>query len=266
LTETSQYGILKIKDGGITMKKLKLAILFVLLCLLLAACRSKKDVAWNDAPSVPDDLVFQINGTCDLVDADGKTLHCGSPNDFYGTIEGKDGYMTGNGAFEFTVPYSAYYRFKPESRVPSILAMRGLFSELELKGPAEEIEWRLSGWSIKSDGTGATLTDYTDRLAIGSHEYFARVFRTNGNYAQSNTVTGEMNVRYPMIAAFSGGPWISLRLSENRDREQDFSWSKKSSSTHIHGRTYPSQEQSPYETLTGSFDCAFMTVEESEAF
>lgn len=152
------------------MKKRKLAILLVMLCLLLAACRGTKDVAWDDAPSVPDDLVFQINGTCDLVDADGKTLHCGSPNDFYGTIEGKDGYMTGNGAFEFTVPYSAYYRFKPESRVPSIMAMRGLFSELELKGPAEEIEWRLSGWSIKSQGTGATL-----RFNVDSREQYLAV-------------------------------------------------------------------------------------------
>jgi len=147
----------------------------------------------------------------------------------------------------------------------------GIDAELALNyRTAEKIRWYRDGKLIAvvstKDGTGATLTDYTDRLAIGSHEYFARVFRTNGNYAQSNTVTGEMDVRYPMIAAFSGGPWISLRLSENRDREQDFSWSKKSSSTHIHGRTYPYQEQSPYETLTGSFDCAFMTVEESEAF
>ena len=135
---------------------------------------------------------------------------------------------------------------------------------------ASPIRWYRDGKLIAvvstKDGTGATLTTYTDRLAIGSHEYFARVFRTTGNYAQSNTVTGEMDVRYPMIAALSGGPWISLRLSENRNREQIFTWSMESGSTHIHGRTYPALELSPYENLTGSFDCAFRSAEEAAAF
>ena len=40
------------------MKKRKLAILFVLLYLLLAACRGTKDVAWTDAPSKPAQIHF----------------------------------------------------------------------------------------------------------------------------------------------------------------------------------------------------------------
>ena len=146
------------------MKKLILAILFVLLCLLLAACRGTKDVAWTDAPSKPSQINFYVSSVCELTDAEGRTLHCGSPNDFYGTMEGKAGTMAGEDPayFDFTVPYSDFYRIETQSASPSLYAMGGLYTKLSLNSPVSEIQWRLSGWSIRSDGTGATLSFHVD--------------------------------------------------------------------------------------------------------
>lgn len=135
---------------------------------------------------------------------------------------------------------------------------------------AEPIRWYRDGKLIAvvsaKDETSATLTDYTDRLAIGKHSYFARIFRSNGNYAQSNTVTGIMNVDETMIAPLSGGAWLKLNLSENSDDAQAFSWSRTSTLQHITGAVYPILELSPYEDRSGTFNCAFDDDESARSF
>lgn len=142
----------------------------------------------------------------------------------------------------------------------------GTDAELQISAEIEEdteVQWYRDGKRI---GRTVGKTAFTDRFALGLHRYHAEIWQADGNYTRSNTVTGTMRVRWPMIADASGGAWISLKLSENSRREQSFSWSNETSATHIHGRTYPVMELSPYENLSGSYDGSFRTAEEAAAF
>lgn len=142
----------------------------------------------------------------------------------------------------------------------------GTDAELQISAEIEEdteVQWYRDGKRI---GRTVGKTAFTDRFALGLHRYHAEIWQADGNYTRSNTVTGTMRVRWPMIADASGGAWISLKLSEDSRREQSFSWSMETSATHIHGRTYPVMELSPYENLSGSYDGAFRTAEEAAAF
>lgn len=142
----------------------------------------------------------------------------------------------------------------------------GTDAELQISAEIEEdteVQWYRDGKRI---GRTVGKTAFTDRFALGLHRYHAEIWQADGNYTRSNTVTGTMHVRWPMIADASGGAWLSLKLSEDSRREQSFSWSMETSATHIHGRTYPVMELSPYENLSGSYDGAFRTAEEAAAF
>lgn len=126
-----------------------------------------------------------------------------------------------------------------------------------------EIQWYRDGTRI---GRTVGKNTFTDRLALGSHDYYAEIWHDSGNYTRSNTVTGITDVRFPVIAAAAGGAWLSLRLSDNSRRSESFNWSRTSSSMHIAGAIYPDLELSPFEDLTGSYDCAFRSQEEARAF
>lgn len=97
-------------------------IAVLLSCMMLTACKGSRTKAFSDAPTIPDQVDFMVGFVCDLTDAEGKTPHCGSPEDFYGTIEGKAGLMTGENPayFHFTVPYSEKYRF-PSNGFPAAI-------------------------------------------------------------------------------------------------------------------------------------------------
>lgn len=147
-----------------------------------------------------------------------------------------------------------------------LAATFGTDAELQISAEIEEdteVQWYRDEKRI---GRTVGKTAFTDRFALGLHRYHAEIWQADGNYTRSNTVTGTMSVRWPMIADASGGAWISLKLSENSRREQSFSWSNETSATHIHGRTYPVMELSPYENLSGSYDGSFRTAEEAAAF
>lgn len=119
-------------------------------------------------------------------------------------------------------------------------------------------------------GTAPAGAPFVDRYAVGAHEYFARTFvaqdGVSGHYTQTNIVTGSMNIRTPIISALAGGPWISMRLTEESSRKESFGWSKTVAHIHVTGAKYPVLEMSPYEDLSGSFTCAFWTEEDARAF
>lgn len=107
---------------------------------------------------------------------------------------------------------------------------------------------------------------FTDRFVLGSHSYYVINLLPGGYYTRSNTVQGAMRSCVNRIALASGGAWLELRLSENSDSLQSFSWSQTSSLRHIAGADFPVLEQSNFKTLVASYDTAFTTVQAATAF
>lgn len=109
--------------------------------------------------------------------------------------------------------------------------------------------------------------EFTDRTVLGEHSWYAEMWFDSGYYSRSNTVTGELKSCVTRIAAVDyGSPWLILKLSENSDSVQSFSWLRMSSLRHVRGLAYPVLELGESEDLTGTYDCAFKTVQEARQF
>lgn len=111
-----------------------------------------------------------------------------------------------------------------------------------------------------------TETSFTDRRALGTHEWTVLLRQADGNYTRSNAVTGSTAVEGTMIAPLSGGPWISLRLTEASVPARQYNFSRSHSLRHFSGSALPVLELTPYENKTGSFQCAFKDPAEARAF
>lgn len=109
-------------------------------------------------------------------------------------------------------------------------------------------------------------TEFTDRRALGTHEWAVLLRQADGNYTRSNAVTGTTAVEGTMIAPLSGGPWISLRLTEASVPARQYNFSRSHSLRHFSGSALPVLELTPYENKTGSFQCAFKDSAEARAF
>lgn len=109
-------------------------------------------------------------------------------------------------------------------------------------------------------------TEFTDRRALGTHEWTVLLRQEDGNYTRSNAVTGTAAVESTMIAPLSGGPWISLRLTEASVPARQYNFSRSHSLRHFSGSALPVLELTPYENKTGSFQCAFKDPAEARAF
>ena len=110
------------------------------------------------------------------------------------------------------------------------------------------------------------VREYTDRRVLGEHSYYVEIWHDSGYYTRSNTVTGVMESTSPRIAALDGGEWLDLQLSENSDREQGFDWSIEAAHFKTTASRWPVLELSPYETLSGSYECAFSDQEDLRRF
>ena len=110
------------------------------------------------------------------------------------------------------------------------------------------------------------VREYTDRRVLGEHSYYVEIWHDSGNYTRSNTVSGTMESTSPRIAALDGGEWLDLQLSENSDREQGFDWSIEAAHFKTTASRWPVLELSPYESLSGSYECAFSDLEELRRF
>lgn len=109
-------------------------------------------------------------------------------------------------------------------------------------------------------------TGFTDRRALGTHEWTVLLRQADGNYTRSNAVTGTTAVEGTMIAPLSGGPWLSLRLTEASLPARQYNFSRSHSLRHFSGSALPVLELTPYENKTGSFQCAFKDPAEARAF
>lgn len=109
-------------------------------------------------------------------------------------------------------------------------------------------------------------TAFTDRRAVGAHEWHVLLRLADGNYTMSNVVTGEIVLDAPMIAPLAGGPWISLRLTDDGMAQQQFKYSRTHTLRHFSGSSLPVLELSPFEDVSGTLQCAFPTEAEARPF
>lgn len=120
---------------------------------------------------------------------------------------------------------------------------------------------------IYRDGALIGHTDenaFTDRLSLGKHAYTVVNRLADGNYTESNVVTGFTWLEGVAMAAFSGGDWVYLPLSDKSDREQAYTRSREYSLRHVCGTDLPYLEISPYEDAAGTYDCAFVCDEQAK--
>lgn len=155
-----------------------------------------------------------------------------------------------------------------ENSAEGSVTMTGVF-DIDADLTWESTESNAAAFYVYRDGdriASTAGTSYIDRVALGAHSYTVLQKLEDGNYLQSEPIAGEMTVRSPMIGLLHEAGWLELRLSENSDRTQGFTYSRKHSLRHIAGTAYPYLEISPYEDASGSYDCAFVDTIDAQTF
>lgn len=111
-------------------------------------------------------------------------------------------------------------------------------------------------------------TSFTDRLALGLHEYSVINISADGSYyTKSNSVTGEMETEEPLIDSLeSPTGWVRMRLSETVPGEQFYSFQRQGAFRHYMGAQYPLLELSSFLDRSGSFTVAFANAADADAF
>lgn len=135
--------------------------------------------------------------------------------------------------------------------------------------PSYEIRWYRDGKFIgTSRGDGENPASFVDRHVLGSHSYFTRRFYNNGeDYDQSKTISGTMEAKETLIAPYDGSAeWLSLRLSENRDNEETFTWEKAHAMQRVKGAVYQQVEGSDFESLSANYNCSFLDENDMRRF
>lgn len=140
-------------------------------------------------------------------------------------------------------------------------------------GRDAELTWSteaaVSAFYVYRDGvrigrTGGTR--FSDRFVLGEHEYYVINKLPGGYYTRSNLATGTMRSCTRAVAAFAGGSWLEMALSDESDTEENFSWSAVVSERYVTGSDLPVVETSPYRSGTGSYKISFKDVETGAAF
>ena len=110
-------------------------------------------------------------------------------------------------------------------------------------------------------------TSFIDRTVLGTYKYYALQVMENGYYTRSapvQPVSGTASVKCYMIAPFSGD-FMPLRLSENNRRAVNFSHHRQVAYAQYAGAIFPAAEIGESETLTASFDVAYLQTEKDAA-
>lgn len=140
----------------------------------------------------------------------------------------------------------------------------GLDAELVWFGPYGQNDYLIYRDGVRIGHTAGA--SFTDRFVLGAHEWRVVNRLPGGMYTASNVITGSPEAQETFVAAFSGGEWLRLRLSENSSAEQRFTYSRTHSLRHMRGAVYPVLELSPYEDGSGSYDAAFADAASLAAF
>lgn len=106
-------------------------------------------------------------------------------------------------------------------------------------------------------------TTFTDRFVLGTHNYYAELLAADGNYKRTNTIVGTMDVENTIIADAYNSGWVELRLTDKSENEQSYQYTRTAKLRSMLGAVYPVLELSEFETLSGTFDCSFVNIEEA---
>lgn len=131
-----------------------------------------------------------------------------------------------------------------------------------------ETQSNVSNFFIYRDGVQVGKTEYntfTDRTILGEHSWQVINKLPNGNYSESNIVSGALNTCAISLALLSGGDWLELPKSANELRNIGSIKSQAVSLIQFAGQEYPEVESSPYKTEQLSFDVAFTHDEANNA-
>lgn len=149
---------------------------------------------------------------------------------------------------------------------PQTILLKGLFERDAI------LSWDAAStkdYYIYRDGVQighAAMESFVDRFALGAHSYQVIVRLANGNYVPSNVITGTMCSCCPAIALLSGGDWIELRLSDQRAREEEFTWARSVNMRSVLGAEYPVAEASPFADESGAYDVSFSDLSAAQSF
>lgn len=110
------------------------------------------------------------------------------------------------------------------------------------------------------------VKQFTDRYVLGHHEYSVINKLPGGYYTRSNIASGTMRSCTRVVAAFDGGSWLEMALSDESDTTEEFSWNQVVSERYVTGSDLPVVETSPYRSSSGSYRISFKDVETGAAF
>lgn len=120
---------------------------------------------------------------------------------------------------------------------------------------------------IYRDGLMIAHTDehsFTDRVALGTHEYQVIERLASGDYNASETVTQTPAVPYQHIAALAGGDWIGIPHTLKSQSEPSYQESQETAFNYLSGNDYPTASIGSHRTDVGQYSAVFLYTEEEE--
>lgn len=105
---------------------------------------------------------------------------------------------------------------------------------------------------------------FSDRTAIGTHDYYVVEKMQSGNYNKSNIVTKTMDVDCMHMAALAGGDWVAIRHTLKSQSDPSYSQSATVVYDHLDGSEYVSVSVGPFLEESASYSAVFLYTEKEE--
>lgn len=177
-----------------------------------------------------------------------------------------------NGEHEITVIVQGVYGYWSQPSTVTITVQNIPDNTITLAGLFDVdalLQWDVGGTMlVYRDGARIAKTNantFTDRLTLGTHQYYVVERLDNGNYNRSNTVVGTLSVECGYIAPLSGGDWVKLEYSK-LNPVQTYTKNRTVSAKHYCGAKYPVVEMSNFYDHSGSYSVLFQDLETAESF
>lgn len=124
-----------------------------------------------------------------------------------------------------------------------------------------------SGYHVYRDRKLIARTNghsFTDRAALGTHEYRVVERLANGNYNESALLTRTSDVRCMYIAALEGGDWIEIPHTLKNESDPAYSVSAFAEFEHQDNSEFPVVSVGPYTDESSRYSAVFLYTEQEE--
>ena len=128
-----------------------------------------------------------------------------------------------------------------------------------------ETEDETKDFFVYRDGEVIGHTDQTsfwDRFVTGQHTYKVINRLPSGNYSESETLALTASPDGVFIGALSGGSWIKLEYSKEKQKDPEYKETAESFYDHLAGDQYPSVIMSGYRENNLSYSALFLQEQE----